>query len=46
MMYEEVEGGDFDDSTGSGTLTPSSKLCLGSSYDVSDWSLENFLPSG
>lgn len=43
---EDNEGGnDFDDS-GSGTLTPSSKLALGSSYDISDWSVENFLPSG
>lgn len=44
---EDEEGGahTFDES-GSGSLTPSSKLALGSSYDISDWSVENFLPSG
>jgi hypothetical protein len=39
-------GNDFEEDSGSGTLTPSSKLAIGSSYDVSDWSVENFLPSG
>lgn len=45
---EEEDGGNtFDESeSGAGTLTPSSKLALGSSYDISDWSVENFLPSG
>jgi hypothetical protein len=45
---EEEEGGgsDFEEGSGAGVLTPSSKLALGSSYEVSDWSVENFLPSG
>jgi hypothetical protein len=40
---DEVGGSDFEE--GGGNLTPGSKLALGSSYDVSDWSFENFLPS-
>lgn len=43
---EEDEGGDFEEGAAAGSLTPGAKLALGGSYDLSDWSVENFLPSG
>ena len=42
---ERYGGNDFDESS-TGTLTPSSKLAMGSTFDIADWSEENFLPSG
>lgn len=42
---DEVGGDDFDDLNGPGSLTPGSKLRIGTTYDESDWTVENFLPT-